>query len=67
MSQGLILGQSQVQVKQALAYSAILLKTMRHSPIHRRMNFKSDKRKSPSHPSCKRHVDITKEEGEGTW
>eukprot|EP00957_Ditylum_brightwellii_P138258 10538473-Ditylum_brightwellii.AAC.1 len=43
---------------------------MRHSPIHRRMNFESDKRKSPSHPIRGRQVDVTKaeakEEGEGT-
>eukprot|EP00957_Ditylum_brightwellii_P116038 8852860-Ditylum_brightwellii.AAC.1 len=48
----------------------MLLKSTRHSPSHRRINFESDKRKSPSHPSCGRQVDVTeaeaKEEGEGT-
>eukprot|EP00957_Ditylum_brightwellii_P069692 5292652-Ditylum_brightwellii.AAC.1 len=43
---------------------------MRHSPIHRRMNFESSERRSPSHPSHGGQVNVTKaeveEEGEGT-
>eukprot|EP00957_Ditylum_brightwellii_P194064 14779531-Ditylum_brightwellii.AAC.1 len=70
MCQGLVLGQSQVSVKQALAYGIIFLRSTRHSPSHRRMNFETGERKSPSHPSRGGQVDITeaeaKEEGEGT-
>eukprot|EP00957_Ditylum_brightwellii_P061811 4691007-Ditylum_brightwellii.AAC.1 len=70
MCQDLVLGQSQVPVKQALAYGTILPKSMRHSLNHRRMIIESGKRRSPSQPSCGRHVDVTKaeakEEGKGT-
>eukprot|EP00957_Ditylum_brightwellii_P024643 1862387-Ditylum_brightwellii.AAC.1 len=70
MCQDLVLGQSQMRVKQALAFGTILLRSTRHSPSHRGMNFKNDKRRSPSHPHCGGQVDVTKakaeKEGEGT-
>eukprot|EP00957_Ditylum_brightwellii_P082966 6307681-Ditylum_brightwellii.AAC.1 len=50
MCQDLVLGQSQVLVRQARAYATILLTSIRHSPSHRRINFKTGESKRPSQP-----------------